>query len=61
MSEKTVIGYQIFDSFDRPCSHLEPTKSCLWAELGQLWAERQDENDVTYAIGTVYDDGDVQF
>ena len=56
-----IIGYQIFDSLDRPCSNLEPTQSCLLTTLEQLWAERQDDNDVTYAIGTVYQDGDILF
>ena len=61
MSEKTIIGYQIFDSYDRPMSNLEPTTSCLWTELGKLWAGRSGDQDVTYAIGRVYSDGDVEF
>jgi hypothetical protein len=61
MRDKTPIGYQIFDSLDRPMSNLEPTASCLWAELGKLWDGRQDDRDVTFAIAKVYDNGDVEF
>jgi len=58
----SILGWQIFDSFDRPASDLEPTRSVLWPELHRLTMEAEAEGDgMSYAIAAVLSDSSVTF
>ena len=55
-------GYQIFDSYDRPCSRIKGRDDLLWEELDELTREAEDDGSrITYAIGKILDDGNVTF
>ena len=54
--------YRIFDSMDRPCSHIADRESDLIPQLNQLREEEEEvQNNLTFAIGKILPGGEVTY